>query len=550
MSPSDSFLHDVDLCKNEDAPTQFFGPTSPWTFSLAPSSYGKSPSLATETNIFDFSFDEDSLKPHSLEDWDGNRTPGADLAASASRRKRAFSSPAVTPGGSGFNLTFGGMNSFKRPRLSLDADAVSTASSATSGSSGVQHQNGASSAENEMSPVSSSVFTPPDSGVPPPHYPYDKSDMPSYADPSFFQDEGFYQSVLAATSTSFSPMPIVDPVSLSATPPTSIAGLPSYEQFVFAPVPSPAIDGSAIHSSVTNVTPFIYHLEAERNSLISSGPSYVQTEPGPLSLPPRLNAPGSPPEYEARGPGRKGKKIVVAPVKGKKGAKKSKKALKEEEDVAREEEGGAEDEEARRKMFLERNRVAACKSRQKKKERVGNLEAQASGIAARNHALQANALALRNEVIQLRGLLSLHDGCTCSHVGGYLARESSGGGIPTIDSLSKGTLDIDYTNVPKMASVDDCYSEIFNKSREASVGPSESSASASGQSSEVVATATATVLEPVAEADDVGATKTFEEVVKSAIPPTLALNADFDMSSMIDIPVGLETPPAPLASCA
>ena len=66
----------------------------------------------------------------------------------------------------------------------------------------------------------------------------------------------------------------------------------------------------------------------------------------------------------------KGKPAPVA-GKGKKAVgKKGKKVVVEEP----EEELDEADEEARRKLFLERNRIAACKSRQKKKERVGNLE--------------------------------------------------------------------------------------------------------------------------------------------------------------------------------
>lgn len=375
---ADSFLGDIRL-GTEDAPSRFLGPTSPWSFPLSPSFFGrKSPSMSGETNPFDLSFETDSpSKKASLDDWDV-RTPGASDLTSAGeyRRKRAMSSPAVTPGGMGFNLTFGGMNSFKRPRLSLDASG-----SATSGSSGLRH-----SAENEGSPVSSSVLTPPDSGVL--FFPYDKDAVSVYNDPTFFQhhEESLYQSVLAASTQSdySATVPMSDlPPTMVPTPEnipvTTPSGHSTYAQFVFAPSasahdPSAAINGSGVHRSVDSVSPFILHLEQERNNLVASGAAYQQPNPGPLSLPPRrVNAPGQAPAFMPRGGFAKRTKGKPAPVagKGKKAVgKKGKKVVVEEP----EEELDEADEEARRKLFLERNRIAACKSRQKKKERVGNLE--------------------------------------------------------------------------------------------------------------------------------------------------------------------------------
>lgn len=61
--------------------------------------------------------------------------------------------------------------------------------------------------------------------------------------------------------------------------------------------------------------------------------------------------------------------------------------------------------------------------------------------------LQATCHALQAELMDLRALLdSRHPqgACTCAHVVGYLAREAQGGGIPTIERLSAGTLVREY----------------------------------------------------------------------------------------------------------
>ncbi|KAM0752954.1 hypothetical protein T439DRAFT_323568 [Meredithblackwellia eburnea MCA 4105] len=154
--------------------------------------------------------------------------------------------------------------------------------------------------------------------------------------------------------------------------------------------------------------------------------------------------------------------------KGKKGKKNDEKEEDQEEEddeegsVADKDKDGEMDDEARRKLFLERNRIAACKSRQKKKERVRDLETQSATLCASNQQLQSNALALHHEVLRLRReLVMLHSTCSCEHVVGYLSRESQGGGIPTIESIAGRTLRCDYGNVPCMGSEEDCYGEVL-----------------------------------------------------------------------------------------
>ncbi|KAM0791101.1 hypothetical protein ACM66B_004391 [Microbotryomycetes sp. NB124-2] len=121
------------------------------------------------------------------------------------------------------------------------------------------------------------------------------------------------------------------------------------------------------------------------------------------------------------------------------------------------------DPEIEKAAALERNRIAASKSRLRKKERVHNLEQTAADLSQANSALQATCHALQQELASLRQLLATNHPsslCTCTHVQGYLRRESSGGGIPAIERLAGDALHKTYTgddgletkpNVPDMS---------------------------------------------------------------------------------------------------
>lgn len=157
------------------------------------------------------------------------------------------------------------------------------------------------------------------------------------------------------------------------------------------------------------------------------------------------------------------------PLRGRKSTNTRKKDEKENNSVSRSASAAAgdgdqddEDPEAdnstKRQQFLERNRVAACKSRQKKKEKVAGLEQHAADLCARNNMLQQTALALRQEAIALRQLVHAHTGCLCEHAQGYIARDAAGGGIATIDQLAGRVLTLDYSIPPAMGTEDDVYS--------------------------------------------------------------------------------------------
>ncbi|ORZ01087.1 hypothetical protein BCR43DRAFT_486366 [Syncephalastrum racemosum] len=84
---------------------------------------------------------------------------------------------------------------------------------------------------------------------------------------------------------------------------------------------------------------------------------------------------------------------------------------------------GEEAEDERRK-FLERNRVAAFKCRQKKKQWMQNLEKHSEEVSQRNRELHDLVTQLREESVYLRNQLIAHSDCDCTAVQAYLRRTS------------------------------------------------------------------------------------------------------------------------------
>jgi len=80
---------------------------------------------------------------------------------------------------------------------------------------------------------------------------------------------------------------------------------------------------------------------------------------------------------------------------------------------------------SKRRKFLERNRLAASKCRQKKKEWTNRLEEQARYQAQENKILRLSVAQLRDECLYLKNfLLSTHSGCQCVGVKNYLMKEA------------------------------------------------------------------------------------------------------------------------------
>ncbi|KAK4053183.1 hypothetical protein OIV83_001918 [Microbotryomycetes sp. JL201] len=111
---------------------------------------------------------------------------------------------------------------------------------------------------------------------------------------------------------------------------------------------------------------------------------------------------------------------------------------------------------ADREAYLARNRLAASRSRQRKKQRVGELESRAHEYSVLNQMLQQQAIALHSEFLQLRSMLTHVVETTppdqMSHeLQMYLERERAGqAGVAYINSLAGDTLSTDYAFIPNM----------------------------------------------------------------------------------------------------
>ncbi|KAF9100428.1 hypothetical protein BGX29_006601 [Mortierella sp. GBA35] len=79
------------------------------------------------------------------------------------------------------------------------------------------------------------------------------------------------------------------------------------------------------------------------------------------------------------------------------------------------------DEEEKRKNFLERNRQAALKCRQRKKQWLSNLQAKVEYLTTDNEHLQTQTAALRDEIIHLKALLLAHKDCPVAQANGVYA---------------------------------------------------------------------------------------------------------------------------------
>lgn len=94
----------------------------------------------------------------------------------------------------------------------------------------------------------------------------------------------------------------------------------------------------------------------------------------------------------------------------------------EDEDMQDDQDPGNPDkkmtDEEKRKNFLERNRVAALKCRQRKKQWLANLQQKVEIFSTENDALAATVTQLREEIVGLKTLLLAHKDCPVSQAQG------------------------------------------------------------------------------------------------------------------------------------
>ncbi|KAJ2860990.1 hypothetical protein GGH94_005178 [Coemansia aciculifera] len=93
--------------------------------------------------------------------------------------------------------------------------------------------------------------------------------------------------------------------------------------------------------------------------------------------------------------------------------------------------GNSSIEQQRRRRFLERNRVAASKCRQKKKVWIQDLERRAEEATMQNRSLHIAVAQLKEEVLILKNQLLAHRNCGCSAVQQFLNSDVSCSVNPT-----------------------------------------------------------------------------------------------------------------------
>lgn len=98
------------------------------------------------------------------------------------------------------------------------------------------------------------------------------------------------------------------------------------------------------------------------------------------------------------------------------GCKKQRKSVSVEEPL--------EVQEAKRKRFLERNRVAASKCRQKKKAWMQDLETEAREAQNMSKQLKLCVGMFKEEILQLKNELLKHNTCDCTPIRQYLSNEA------------------------------------------------------------------------------------------------------------------------------
>jgi len=86
----------------------------------------------------------------------------------------------------------------------------------------------------------------------------------------------------------------------------------------------------------------------------------------------------------------------------------------DEETSPKPEDGKKMTDEEKRKNFLERNRVAALKCRQRKKQWLANLQNKVELFSAENDTLSATVSQLREEIVNLTTVLLAHKDCPVS----------------------------------------------------------------------------------------------------------------------------------------
>lgn len=305
-------------------------------------------------------------------------------------RKRALSSPAIFMDGSSVvaaNSAYHSNNArweahaasksssfepvLKRPRLYTDMSFSSGSGSGIGSGSGSYNPGSFTTTvmTTDESPMSSLVLTPPDSAAATAH-------LPVISD-TFSLDMGMGASKQPPPPLPQLLPPTIEPPRAELPPAIPLSRISSAR--APAPLPSPTSLPHATYKSFglpTDMTatyqPFLYEVEAEER-VAAQQQQRQQAKAGGASPNKGRKSAGT-----ASASSAKGKKAAAAASVGSevdeldedaRGQKKADDGEEEEEDTRT-----VAEKDADRKLFLERNRLAASKSRRKKKEKVNSLE--------------------------------------------------------------------------------------------------------------------------------------------------------------------------------
>ncbi|KAG0738334.1 hypothetical protein G6F57_011289 [Rhizopus arrhizus] len=184
----------------------------------------------------------------------------------------------------------------------------------------------------------------------------------------------------------------------------------SYQQNVFEPFPSYTTQQympGSIHSNHRASLPIIY----DTHSFLPNGSDDTPKEQESVTTQGRRYTEGSLPKYgthkrqKAAGGRRKSTTSSTEPM------------------------------DEQRRQFLERNRIAALKCRQRKKQWLTDLQHRVEFLATDNEQLQNQATLLREEVINLKTLLLAHKDCKVAQANGTTLNT-----IQSVSSLQHTTL--------------------------------------------------------------------------------------------------------------
>ncbi|CAG8443566.1 4121_t:CDS:2 [Diversispora eburnea] len=88
----------------------------------------------------------------------------------------------------------------------------------------------------------------------------------------------------------------------------------------------------------------------------------------------------------------------------------------------RQESNNDDNSDEKRRKFLERNRIAASKCRQKKKAAMEDLMSKSDSLETDNNLLKTRVNELREELLSLKDQLLRHENCSCNIIQEYIVK--------------------------------------------------------------------------------------------------------------------------------